>query len=85
MMDYIPETVWPIFSWTEEENKVINTVQNDISTFISTNTAQAIAGEVEITDEWWNNFVSQIDAMGGAKLLAAYQTAVERIYNGGAY
>ncbi len=85
MMDYIPKTVWPIFSWTEEENKVINTVQNDISTFISTNTAQAIAGEVEITDEWWNNFVSQIDAMGGAKLLAAYQTAVERIYNGGAY
>ena len=85
LMDYLPETIWPIFSWTEEENEVINTVQSDISTFISTSTAQAIAGEVEITDEWWNNFVSQIDSMGGAKLLEAYQSAAERIYNGEAY
>ncbi|NLJ65240.1 MAG: extracellular solute-binding protein [Christensenellaceae bacterium] len=85
LMDYLPKTIWPIFSWTEEENEVINTVQGDIRSFINTSTAQVIAGEVELTDEWWNSFVKQIDAMGGKKLLDAYQNAVERIYSGGDY
>lgn len=85
MMDNVGDVVWPFFSWTPEENEIISTVQADINTYITNSTAQAIAGEVEITDDWWNTFVSEIDAMGGEKLIGAYKTAVERIYAGEAY
>lgn len=85
MIEDVPGVVWPFFSWTPEENEVISTTQTDIKTFISNSTAQAVAGEVEITDEWWNGFVSNIDSMGGQKLIDAYQSAVDRIYAGEAY
>ena len=47
-------------------------------------TAQAITGEIEITDAWWNEFVSNIDAMGAEKLIGAYEAALTRIYGEGA-
>ena len=40
---------------------------------------------MEITDEWWNAFVANIDSMGGQKLIDTYQSAVDRIYAGEAY
>lgn len=83
MMDYVGDIVWPIFSWSEEENEVINTVQGDLQSYITSATAQVIAGEVELTDEWWTNFVSQVNAIGADKLIAAYQSAVTRIYGEG--
>ena len=79
------DIVWPFFSWTADENEVIATTQTDILTFITNSTAQAVAGEVEITDEWWNAFVANIDSMGGQKLIDTYQSAVDRIYAGEAY
>ena len=85
LMENVGEIVWPFFSWTPEENEINATVNNDIKTYVTNCTAQAMAGEVEINDAWWNNFVSEIDKMGAEKLIGAYKTAVERIYNGEAY
>ena len=85
MINYIIPTVWPIFSWTEEENEVVSTVESDIKSFINNFFAQAVAGEVELTDDVWNDFVANVNSMGADELLGAYQTAVERIYAGGAY
>lgn len=85
MMDNVNDVVWPFFSWTPEENEVNATYNSDIKTYATNSTAQAVAGEIEITDEWWNSFVSEIDKMGADKLIGAYKTAVERIYNGEAY
>lgn len=85
MINYITDTVWPIFSWTEEENEVISSVESDIKSFINNFFAQVIAGEVELTDDTWNAFVADVNNMGADELLGAYQTAVERIYQGAAY
>ena len=85
MINYIIPTVWPIFSWTEEENEVISSVESDIKSFINNFFAQVIAGEVELTDDTWNDFVANVENMGADELLGAYQTAVERIYAGGAF
>lgn len=85
LMQYASDVIWPFFSWTDEENKVVSTVGNDIETYIKNCTAQAIAGEAEITDEWWNGFVKDIESMGADKLLATYQSAVDRIYAGEKY
>ncbi|MBQ9301179.1 MAG: extracellular solute-binding protein [Clostridia bacterium] len=80
LIHYASDIIWPIISWTPEENEVIKTVQADIQSFIAASTAQAIAGEIEITDAWWNEFVARIDTMGADKLIAAYESALNRIY-----
>ena len=40
---------------------------------------------IELTDDTWNKFVADVNNMGADELLGAYQTAVERIYAGGAF
>ncbi len=84
LINYASETIWPIIAWMPEENEILSTVQTDIQSFITTSTAQAITGEIEITDAWWNEFVSKIDAMGADKLIGAYEAALTRIYGEGA-
>ena len=85
MINHTTDVVWPIFAWTEEENEVVSTVESDIKSFIDNFFAQAIAGEIELTDDTWNDFVANVENMGADELLGAYQTAVERIYAGGAF
>ena len=80
MLDYASKKVWPIISWTEEENDIIKTYEIDIRDFVNSNAAQVIAGEVEPTDGWWDNFVAQINNMGADKLIGAYESALTRIY-----
>lgn len=84
LIEYASDTIWPIIAWTPEENEVLATVETDIQSYITSATAQAITGEIEITDDWWNEFVSRIDAMGADKLLDAYASALTRIYGEGA-
>jgi len=85
LINYASDVIWPIFSWSVEENAVVSSVQNDIKSYITSFTAQVIAGEIELTDDTWNEYVAHIDTMGAAELIAAYQSAVDRIYDGGAY
>lgn len=83
MLNCASDVVWPFFNWTDEETKIINTVEADIKTFINNSFAQIVAGEQELTDSWWNNFVSQIDAMGAEKLLKVYEEAISRVFPDG--
>ena len=85
MLQYASDVIWPFFNWTLDENEVIKTVEKDIKSYITNAFAQAVAGEIEITDAWWNEFVSQIDAMGAEKLLATYKQVLGRVYPDGNY
>ncbi len=85
LLGYVPDVTWPIFNWTEEENEVIATVESDIKKFVQNAYAQAAAGEVEITDEWWNGFVSEIDKMGAERLIKVYEQVLARVYPDGNY
>lgn len=85
MINYIIPTVWPIFSWTPEENEVVASVQSDINSFINNFFAQVIAGEVELTDDTWNAFVADVESMGAQELCDAYYSAATRIYGGENY
>ena len=85
-MEYATDVIWPNFNWTNEESEVIGTIGTDLETYIDNSTAQIIAGEVELTDEWWNSFVKRINDMGADQLLDVYRQALERTYGeGGAY
>ncbi len=85
MLEYASDVIWPFFNWTEDENKVISTVQSDINKYINNSFAEIVSGEVELTDEWWNGFVKQIDDIGADKLLAVYEAAVQRAFPNGDY
>lgn len=80
-----PEVVWPFFSWTPDENDIMSTIGGDISSVISNAEAQTIAGEIDITDAWWDSFKAELANVGEAKLIETYITALERIYGGEAY
>lgn len=85
MINYITDNVWPFISWTEEESEVVSTVESDIKKFINNFYALVIAGETELTDETWNDFVRNVNSMGADELLGAYQSALERIYGDSAF
>ena len=83
LKDYAPEIVWPIISWTEDENEVISRYLADIRSYITKNTAAIVSGEAELTDEWWNKYVTDIQNMGADKVIDAYTSALTRIYGEG--
>lgn len=85
MLEYAPDVIWPFFNWTTEQNEVVNTVESDIKKYVNTKYAAAVSGQEEITDEWWNDFVNQINAMGADKLIKVYQDVTARIYPDGNY
>jgi hypothetical protein len=47
--------------------------------------ALVIAGETELNDKTWNDFVANVNSMGADDLLDAYKSALERIYGDSAY
>ena len=83
LKDYAPEIVWPIISWTEDENEVIARYLADIRSYITNSTAAIVSGEAELTDEWWNKYVAEIQNMGADKVIEAYTSALTRIYGEG--
>ena len=85
MINYLTDNVWPIISWTEEENEVVSTTESDIKKYIENFFALVIAGETELNDKTWNDFVDNVNSMGADDLLDAYKSALERIYGDSAY
>ena len=83
MMEHINDVVWPIFSWSEEEQDVVTHELSDIKTLIKNRTAQFIDGELEINDENWYAFVKEINNAGGQRVVDAYKSAVTRIFGEG--
>ena len=77
---YQPAKLWPPFNFTEEENEVISTSANDINNYIANFAASVVAGEVELTDAVWNEYLAAIEKMGAADVIAAYEGALTRAY-----
>lgn len=51
---------------------------SDIDTYVQEWAMAFAIGEVEITDEAWENYIATIDSMGIDYIIACYQTAYER-------
>ena len=85
MLENASDVIWPFFNWTPDENEVIKTVESDIKSYIQNSFAQAVAGEIEITDAWWDEFVAKIDSMGAEQLLATYEKVLARVFPDGNY
>jgi putative aldouronate transport system substrate-binding protein len=73
---YLPEEVWPAFSYTEEENRVITSVGADIQKYVSEMQAKFITGEESLDD--WDKYVQTIEDMGLEEYMEVQNAAYER-------
>lgn len=65
-------------SLTEDEQEIVGQYAGDISTYASENLSKVVVGATELTESWWNDFVSQIESMGLDEIIAQYQAAYDR-------
>ena len=63
---------------------VVRNVFDDINNYMKSFAAQVMTGEAELNDTTWENFKNEIVKMGSDKLIAAYESALTRIYGEGA-
>ncbi|WP_426350273.1 extracellular solute-binding protein [Alloiococcus sp. CFN-8] len=79
LMPYIPEEIWPFFTFTKDENRIMTTYNTDIGNYVKTSTAEFITGQKELNDSTWKEYVSAIEKMGVEEMLNVYEAAYERI------
>lgn len=75
---YLPEEIWPSLPTTEEEAKFFSTNGVDIETLITEFRANWVAGNIENTDEVWNDYINQLNNMGLEQYIAYKQAALDR-------
>jgi len=75
---YLPEEIWPGFQSTEEESKFFSTNGVDIETLVNEFRANWVAGNIENTDEVWNDYIQQLNNMGLEQYIAYKQAALDR-------
>lgn len=62
---------------TQEEQQIVGKY-TDIQTYVSEKAMAFATGETELTDESWNEFVTNIENSGIDEIIAAYQAAQDR-------
>lgn len=62
----------------EEENEEYASISSDVTTYASTAIMQFILGQVELTEDSYQNFTDTILSMGGERMEELYQAAYER-------
>lgn len=74
---------WPSFTFTRTEEKIIEDIRSEISSYVKSSRDAWIMGTVELNDETWNAFVDKIKSMGIDEVLEVYNAALERIHKAG--
>ncbi|MBQ4227055.1 MAG: hypothetical protein II697_02525, partial [Clostridia bacterium] len=78
-LPYTPEVIWPIFTYTDEELKLVNSVGSDLNTYAKKTAVEFLTGERELTDEEWSAFVAQTEEMGVNDMLEVMESVIDRV------
>lgn len=73
---YLPDVIWPPFTYTADENKVRSTVGADIEKYTNEMRDKFITGEASF--EEWDKYVAEIDKIGLQEYMEVYEAAYER-------
>lgn len=74
---YVPETIWPRFTFTEEENKVILAQGADVASYADQYRDEFITGRKDI-DKEWDSYVEILNKSGLDKVIEVYGQAYDR-------
>lgn len=73
---FVPDEIWPRFTFTADENKVLESTGADIDKYAEEMRDKFISGDADFSE--WDNYVETIEKMGLDELLDVYQAAYER-------
>lgn len=79
LMPYTPKTVWPYFTYTDAEEKVLSDVGSPINQYCSQTSGEFLSGQRPLDDANWNDYVNTVQKMGLDKMLAVEEAAYARI------
>lgn len=73
---FTPEEIWPGFTFTDEENKVLDSTGHDVSKYVEEARDNFISGNMSLDD--WDDYLAELDKMGVDDVIEVYQDAYER-------
>lgn len=79
---YMCEDIWPGFAMTDEQSKFFSTSGVDIDTKVSEFTAAWVTGNMDNTDENWNQYLEDLNSMGLEQYIEYKQDQLDSYLNG---
>ncbi|WP_062108740.1 extracellular solute-binding protein [Bacillus niameyensis] len=76
---YIPEEIWPQFTYTDDESKVLASIGADIDKYVVEMRDKFITGNEPLSK--WDDYVKTLDNMGLEEYMEIKQAAYERYKN----
>ena len=73
---FVPEEIWPAFTFTAEENRTLNAAGSDVAQYVEEMRDKFISGDESL--EKWDDYLTELDKMGVDKVIEIYQDAYER-------
>lgn len=73
---YLIDNPWPAFTFTEEENKELKTIGQDIEKYVSEMKVKFISGDASFSD--WDDYINTIENMNLERYMEIQEAAHER-------
>ncbi|MFD1415959.1 type 2 periplasmic-binding domain-containing protein [Oceanobacillus jeddahense] len=70
------DEVWPRFTFTEEENRILQSTGEDINKYVEEMRDKFITGDEDLDN--WDSYIQTIEQMGMEELQEVYQAAYDR-------
>lgn len=78
LMPYTPKEVWPFFTYTDKEQKVLLDVGSPINQYCQQTSGEFLTGQRPLDDADWDEYVATVKKMGLDQVLAVEEAAYAR-------
>ena len=75
-IDYIPDEIWPVFSFDYEDNEELTAIQSDIQSYVDEMTAAFITGGRSLDE--WDAYVAEFENLRLNDFMSLMQAGYER-------
>lgn len=73
---YTNEIIWPLFTYSSENNQTMATLSSDIETYVTEMRAQFITGKKPFSE--WDDYVAEFNNIGLEEYMRIYEEAITR-------
>lgn len=73
---FVEDEIWPGFTYTAEENKVLNSIGTDVTKYVEESRDKFISGDKNLDE--WDDYVAELEKMGLDEVIEVHQQAYER-------
>ncbi|HLQ71296.1 MAG TPA: oxidoreductase, partial [Bacillota bacterium] len=73
---YTPEEIWPRFTFTSDENKILQAQGQDLAKYVEESRDKFITGDMDFDE--WDKYVETLEKNGLDEVLEIHQNAYER-------